>query len=120
METDISEADSIVVDPHKALSMPYGNGILLVRNRHVLSAVLKSDGDKDDAENQNSSAFESVRPLRALSVWFTLMLLGGDCMIKLLKEKIYLSRYLYRQLERIQGIAMGSFPELTIVTFRYM
>src|SRR5439155_5024072 len=32
----IERADSITLDPHKALFLPYGTGSLLVRNREVL------------------------------------------------------------------------------------
>ncbi|MFI6787998.1 pyridoxal-dependent decarboxylase [Nonomuraea sp. NPDC050383] len=40
----IEQADSITFDPHKSLFLPYGTGVLLVRDPAVLRAAHAGDG----------------------------------------------------------------------------
>ena len=41
----MSESDSIVLDPHKALFLPYGTGAVLVKDRKKLYAAFNAEAD---------------------------------------------------------------------------
>src|SRR5580704_16037637 len=83
----VEAADSIVLDPHKGLFLPYGTGVLLVRDTAALRAAHDGDGGGDgsylqdlsgDAELPDFSALgpELTRDFRGLRVWLPLRLHG--------------------------------------------
>ncbi len=79
----ISRADSIVLDPHKGLFLPYGTGSLLVRNRdtlrraHALSAdYMPPMQDDSDLVDFNLISPELSRDWRGLRVWLPVAMHG--------------------------------------------
>ena len=72
----IERADSIVLDPHKGLFLPYGTGALLVRDgetlkrAHALSAEYMPSMQEDaDLTDFNLLSPELSRDFRGLRVW---------------------------------------------------
>jgi len=55
-----------------------------------------------------------------LRFWLPLKLFGPAPFRAALAEKIWLARYFYEQLEKIPGWEMGPYPELSVVTFRFV
>ena len=60
----IERADSIVLDPHKGLFLPYGTGALLVRDGETLrrAHALTADYLPENAEDPELPDFLSCRP----------------------------------------------------------
>ena len=121
----MSEADSVVLDPHKTLYIPFGTGAVVVRDGRKLYAAHHHTADyMQDAEmgleQRNPADFgpELSRPFRALRVWLPLKLLGLAPFRAALTEKVLLSRYAYQRLNELDGFEMGPFPELSIFVFR--
>ena len=52
-------------------------------------------------------------------MWFPLKLFGLKPFRAALSEKIWLARYFHRELGKLEGFETGSYPDLSIVTFRY-
>jgi len=123
----LEKAHSIVLDPHKGLFLPYGSGAVLVRdvNWLAMSQAYQADymQDAKDSENLYSPAdlsLELSRPFRGLRFWLPLKLFGLAPFRAALAEKIWLARYFYEQLDISPGWEMGPYPELSVVTFRFV
>jgi len=127
---DLQRADSIVMDPHKGLGIPYGTGAVLVRDGALLarSNAYYADYMQDakrlepDPEAPYSPAdysLELTRPFRGPRLWFPLKLFGLRPFRAMLSEKIWLARHFHEALSRRPGFETGPSPDLSIVTFRY-
>jgi aromatic-L-amino-acid decarboxylase len=121
----ISRADSVVLDPHKGLFLPYGTGSLLVRNRdtlrraHALSAdYMPPMQDDPDLVDFNLVSPELSRGWRGLRVWLPIAMHGIGPFRRNLEEKIELTRRATEELKTIPGIEIVAEPQLSIVAFR--
>lgn len=121
----IERADSIVLDPHKGLFLPYGTGALLVRDvetlrrAHALSAeYLPSMQEDPDLVDFNMLSPELSRDFRGLRVWLPLKMHGIGPFRTNLEEKLALARHAARELSRMPGIEILAEPQLSILAFR--
>jgi aromatic-L-amino-acid/L-tryptophan decarboxylase len=121
----ISRADSVVLDPHKSLFLPYGTGSLLVRDRDTLRRAHALSADymppmQDDPElvDFNLISPELSRGWRGLRVWLPLAMHGIGPFRRNLEEKLELTRWATRELATIPGIEIVAEPQLSIVAFR--
>ena len=53
-------------------------------------------------------------------MWLPLKLFGLKPFRASLAEKIWLARYFHQQLSRVDGFETGPYPDLSIVTYRYL
>lgn len=123
----LARADSVVMDPHKGLFLPYGSGALLVRNAATMhrafcySANYMQDATRDaSALSPADLSPELSRPFRGLRLWLPLMLHGIVPFRSALEEKLYLARYFYREIQELSGFEVGPEPEMSVVTYRYL
>ncbi|NND04285.1 MAG: aminotransferase class V-fold PLP-dependent enzyme [Acidimicrobiia bacterium] len=124
--TGIALADSITVDAHKSLFLPFGVGGLLVRNEASLMNALDGRGAYMQDVPDHASAIpnyfamgpELTRPARGLEAWLALHLHGVDAFRAELDRMIDLAEWSAAELERIDGITIATQPELSIVAFR--
>jgi aromatic-L-amino-acid decarboxylase len=121
----IERADSITLDPHKGMFLPYGTGSLVVREgarlreaHFVGAAYLQDFPPEDELPNFTEYSPELSRDFRGLRVWFPLVLHGVDAFREALDEKLDLARYLYEELSTIPELELPWEPELTVVPFR--
>ena len=121
----IESADSITLDPHKGLFLPYGTGCLLVREAdklrrahevraHYLPAVSEDPGLPDFA----SFSPELTRDFRGLRLWLPLHLHGTNAFVRALDEKLDLARLVHDELSAIEALEVPWAPELSLVAFR--
>ena len=118
-------ADSITLDPHKGMFLPYGTGALLVREAAALRASHSTEGDYLPAM-QEDEAFvdfcqispELSRPFRGLRLWLPLRLVGAAAFRDALEEKLDLARLAADGLRAMPGIEIVAEPELSTVAFR--
>jgi aromatic-L-amino-acid decarboxylase len=117
-------ADSIVIDPHKGLFLPYGLGAVLVREEvdmlhsHYYLANYMQDaytGSMDYSPADVSP--ELTRHFRALRLWLPLKLHGIGPFESCLREKYLLAQYASKALTQIEGIYLRTDPELSVVCF---
>jgi aromatic-L-amino-acid/L-tryptophan decarboxylase len=121
----IESADSIVLDPHKGMFLPYGTGALLVRDgetlkrAHALSAdYMPPMQQDDDLTDFNLLSPELSRGFRGLRLWLPLKMHGAGPFRRNLEEKLELARYASEKLKEIPGIEILAEPQLSIVAFR--
>ena len=121
----IERADSITLDPHKSLFMPYGTGALVVRDvqrlraAHRMGAAYLQDLDGDvTIPNFADIGPELTREIRGLRVWLPLHLHGVAAFRAALDEKLDLARHAYERLAANPALDTPWEPELTVVAFR--
>ncbi|MGA9161261.1 MAG: aminotransferase class V-fold PLP-dependent enzyme [Actinomycetota bacterium] len=121
----VERADSITLDPHKGMFLPYGTGSLVVRDgarlreAHVVGAAYLQDfPPEDELPNFTEYSAELSRDFRGLRVWFPLVLHGVDAFREALDEKLDLARWLHEELSTIPELELPWEPELTVVPFR--
>jgi aromatic-L-amino-acid decarboxylase len=122
----IARADSVVLDPHKGLFLPYGTGSLLVkdggalRRAHALSADYMPPMQNDpDLIDFNLLSPELSRDWRGLRVWLPIAMHGIGPFRSNLEEKLALTRWAAEELPKIPGIEILAEPQLSIVAFRF-
>jgi len=122
----IERADSIAIDPHKGLSIPFGVGALLVRDEgHLIDAnqgrgaYLLEDEHYSGIRDIASLGPELSRPFRALQMWLPLHLHGVAPFREALDSSLELAAHAYRRLSGIEGLETPWKPDLSIVAFRF-
>jgi aromatic-L-amino-acid/L-tryptophan decarboxylase len=120
----IERADSIVLDAHKGLFLPFGTGCLLVRDAELLrSAHSGPHADyMQDIEDTGLPTFaeygpELSRDCRGLRIWLPLHLHGVDTFRAALDEKLDLAEYAYRALCADPHLTVLAPPALSTVAF---
>jgi aromatic-L-amino-acid decarboxylase len=121
----IEKADSITLDPHKGLFLPYGTGCLLVRDGDALRAAHESHATylprpSDDPGLPDFSSFspELTRDFRGLRLWLPLHLHGVDAFVRALDEKLDLAAFVYEELRAMPELILPWSAELSLVAFR--
>jgi glutamate/tyrosine decarboxylase-like PLP-dependent enzyme len=123
----IDQADSVALDPHKTLFLPYGTGAALVRDGRILQNAFSASGEYirplGESEVGPSPADlspELTRHFRALRLWLPLQLAGIAAFRAAQAEKLALARYFHARLSQIPGFDPGPAPDLSVVAFRYL
>ena len=121
----IERADSVILDPHKTLFLPFGTGAVLVRDARTLRRAHSSHADylpdmqqEDELVDFCEISPELSRDFRGLRVWLPLKLFGIEPFREQLDEKLDLIEYTAGELRRIEGIEIVAEPQLTILAFR--
>ncbi|MEL6924254.1 MAG: aminotransferase class V-fold PLP-dependent enzyme [Bacteroidota bacterium] len=122
----IEKADSITIDPHKGLFLPYGSGAVLVKDTralyeaHYYKANYLQDTDRMKGEIPPADLSpELTKHFRGLRMWLPLKLFGVETFRAALDEKVWLCRYFYEAVQAI-GFEVGPYPDLSIMMFRYV
>ena len=121
----IEKADSMIIDPHKGMFLPYGVGAVLVKDS---ASVLHSNyytanymQDVSSEELLQSSANlspELTKHFRGLRVWLPLQIHGTAPFIACLEEKLLLVKYFRNKLAAL-GFSLGPEPDLSVSYFWY-
>lgn len=121
----LERADSMSLDPHKGLFLPYGNGCLLVRDGQALVRTHGETADylpgfQDEGSGVDFCRIspELSRGFRGIRVWLPLRLHGVEPFIRALDEKLDLARLAAERLQMIPGIEVVAEPQLSVVAFR--
>ena len=125
----IERSDSVALDPHKALQIPYGVGALLVKNKNDLSIqyagsssyMPPSQGLSEDHFHKIDFADvspELSRDPRGLRLWLPFKTFGIGPFKLNLEEKIKLSEWVHSELKKINDVTIVAKPNLTIQSFR--
>ena len=119
----LEQADTMVVDPHKTLFLPYGSGAVLARSASTLKDAFAATADylgerRDDVVSPSDLDLELTRPFRGMRLWLPLQLAGSGTFAAALSEKLRLARYAHDRLAETPAVAVGPEPDLSIVTLR--
>lgn len=121
---DLHLADSVVLDPHKGLFLPYGSGIVIVKDiekmrlAHAFTANYMQDAQAfADEPSPAELSPELTKPFRGLRLWLPLKVHGLDKFRTCLEEKLGLAQYMYDELVKL-GFECPIEPELSVVIYR--
>lgn len=122
----INRADSIVLDPHKSLFMPYGCGLVLLKDGqalfesyHYMANYLQDAYTGMEEVSPADLSPELTKHFRGLRIWLPLQLHGIAPFIAALKEKRLLTLYLHQELQQL-GFEVGPKPDLSVCIYRYI
>lgn len=120
-------ADSLVIDPHKGLFLPYGIGAVLVKDReammqshHYVANYMQDAAREAEVVSPADVSPELTKHFRGMRMWLPLKLLGLSPFRAALEEKVLLCQYFYTEVQKIENIEVGPFPELSVLIFRYV
>ena len=123
----LGRADSITLDPHKGLFLPYGTGALLVRDPAALRRAhgLHADYLPPMQEDPDFHDFcelspELSRDFRGLRLWLPIKLCGLDAFAVALDEKLDLADHAAQVLRATPEIEIVAEPQLSLLAFRHV
>ena len=119
-------SDTLVIDPHKGLFLPYGSGVVLVKDigtlseAHYYTANYMQDAVSSvDEPSPAELSPELTKHFRGLRLWLPLKLHGLKPFKACLEEKLLLAKYFYEKVTEI-GFECPLEPELSVVVYRYV
>lgn len=123
----LERSDSLVMDPHKSLFLPYGLGAVLVRDGAMLARAHHYRADYMQDTVTSSPAADSPADLspelskhfRGPRLWLPLLLYGVAPFRACLEEKRLLTQYFHQRV-RSHGFEVGPDPELTVSMYRWI
>ncbi len=119
----LSRADSLALDPHKGLFLPYGTGALLVsdgsalRDAHAATAGYLPPRAEDGFYDPSQVGPELSRDYRGLRVWLTIKLYGTARLRAAVAEKRCLALHAAGRLEKSPHIHLVAPPQLSLFAF---
>jgi glutamate/tyrosine decarboxylase-like PLP-dependent enzyme len=123
----LERSDSIVVDPHKGLFLPYGTGVAIVKQgrqlaeSHQYTASYLQDALHHQEEMSPADISpELTRHFRGMRLWLPLKVHGLAAFRACIAEKLWLARYFWERLGEWEGMERGPYPDLSVVLYRYI
>lgn len=122
----VEKADSIVLDPHKGLFLPFGTGAVLIKDikslykAHQYTADYFQDLIEAEEVNPADVSPELTKHFRGLRMWLPLKLFGLAPFRAALREKLLLAEYFHEEIQKISGFAVGPKPDLSVAVFRFI
>jgi aromatic-L-amino-acid decarboxylase len=118
----LSRADSLTLDPHKGMFLPYGTGALLVRDGEALRALHSSTAgylppNQDEFYDPAQYGPELSRGFPGLRVWLSIKLFGAARYRAAIAEKRALAVWATEQVARIPGLVIDAAPQLSLFAF---
>ncbi|MBC7843403.1 MAG: aminotransferase class V-fold PLP-dependent enzyme [Gemmatimonadaceae bacterium] len=120
----IERADSLTLDPHKGMFLPYGTGALLVRDGAALRAAHEATADylpdvPSAAEFYDPSQHgpDLSRGFPGLRMWLTIKVFGADAFRSAITEKRALALDAARRVAALPHVVMDAPVELSLFPF---
>jgi glutamate/tyrosine decarboxylase-like PLP-dependent enzyme len=123
----LASADSVAMDPHKWLYVPFEAGCAIVRNEEALinafsyrPAYYHFEGKEDDPRTSfYEMGPQNTRGFRALKVWLAIRHVGRRGYQQMIGDDIALSKLMFEEAAQhpeLEAVTQG----LSIATFRYV
>ena len=116
----LPRADSLTLDPHKGLFIPYGTGALLVRDGNALRAAHEAtagylpDMVADEFYDPSQYGPDLSRGFPGLRVWLSIKLYGAKRLRAAIAEKRALAVEACERIARIPGMVIDAPPQLSL------
>jgi glutamate/tyrosine decarboxylase-like PLP-dependent enzyme len=120
----VEHADSVTVDGHKWLNVPYDSGYAFVRSHDLLAEAFRYTADYlpagDDARpTLGAIGPESSRRARSFAVWATLKAYGRNGHRRVIEHCLDIARHFAEVVDSAEDLELMNEPRLSIVAFRY-
>ena len=121
----LPRADSLTLDPHKGLFLPYGTGALLVRDGAALRAAhdvphagyLPPLPESEEFYDPSVHGPDLSRGFPGLRVWLSFKLFGARKLRAAIAEKRALAVQAAGRIAQVPGIVMDAWPQLSLFAF---
>jgi aromatic-L-amino-acid decarboxylase len=118
----LSRADSLTLDPHKGMFLPYGTGALLVRDGSALRSVHATTAgylpqNQDEFYDPAQYGPELSRGFPGLRVWMSVKMFGAARYRAAVAEKRALAVWAAERVAQIPGVVMDARPQLSLFAF---
>jgi aromatic-L-amino-acid decarboxylase len=120
----LPRADSLTLDPHKGMFLPFGTGALLVADGAVLKAAHSATGsymphsqDEPDLYDPHQFGPDLSRDFPGLRVWLTLKFYGAARYRAALLEKRALAIEACERIRAIPHVVIDAEPQLSLFAF---
>ena len=120
----LSRADSLTLDPHKGMFLPYGTGALLVRDGSALrtaheasASYLPAMPPPEDFYDPSQHGPELSRGFPGLRVWLSVKLCGTQAFRDAIDEKRRLALDAWGRLAALSHLVVDAPPELSLLAF---
>jgi aromatic-L-amino-acid/L-tryptophan decarboxylase len=120
----LPQADSLTLDPHKGLFLPYGTGALLVADGTALRAAhsatasyLPASQDDDDLYDPHQYGPDLSRGFPGLRVWLSVKLYGAARYRAAIAEKRALALAAAERIAAIPHMVVAAPPQLSLFAF---
>jgi aromatic-L-amino-acid/L-tryptophan decarboxylase len=124
----LESADSVAFDLHKWLYQPFASGCLLVRNRELHEAALRtsaayiepeSSGPLSGSTSFSSRGLDHSRPFAALKVWMTLRSEGLARLRAMVRQNLEQARALAASVSETEDLRLLTPNPSNVVCFAY-
>lgn len=124
LASGVERADSVAVDGHKWLNVPYDSGYAFVRDHGLMARAFRYTADYLPAEDDPRPTLgaigpESSRRGRSFAVWATLAAYGRDGQRRLVEHCLDNAQHLARRVRDADDLELMADVLLNIVPFRY-
>ncbi|MGG5341376.1 pyridoxal phosphate-dependent decarboxylase family protein [Enterococcus sp. AZ192] len=121
LASGINNADSITIDAHKWLNVPYDSALQFTRHREIQLEVFENNASylstSNDTLDYCNLTPENSRRFRALPAWFTLKAYGKKEYQSMVERNIDLAKQLGSKIEKSEHLKLLSEVHLNIVCF---
>ena len=120
----IADADSVAVDGHKWLNVPYESGFAFVRDPVIHAGAFSATAAYLRTEPTSRPVFGNLSPemsrrARALPVWATLRAYGRDGYRAMVERHLRLAQRVARQVDEAPDLERLAEVPLNVVCFRF-
>lgn len=120
----VEGADSVTVDGHKWLNVPYDSGYAFVRDYGLMARAFRYSADYLPDENHARPTLgaigpESSRRARGFAVWATLKAYGREGQRRIVEHCLDIAQYCAEKVREADDLELVNDPQLNIVSFRY-
>lgn len=120
----VEQADSITVDGHKWLNVPFDSGYAFVRDIGLMARAFRYSADYLPSENDPRPTFgaigpESSRRARSFAVWATLKAYGREGHRRIVEHCLDIAQHFAEQVTIKDTLELMADVPLNIVAFRF-
>jgi glutamate/tyrosine decarboxylase-like PLP-dependent enzyme len=120
----VERADSVTVDGHKWLNVPYDSGYAFVRDHGLMTRAFRYSADYLPAEHDPRPTLgaigpESSRRARGFAVWATLLAYGRDGHRRIVEHCLDLAQHLAARVDAAPDLERMAEVPLNITAFRF-
>ena len=120
----VEDADSVTVDGHKWLNVPYDSGYAFVRDYDLLARAFRYSADylpdeHSDRPTPGAIGPESSRRARSFAVWATIKAYGRTGHRRIVEHCLDLAQHFSQQVNNAAQLELMNDVQLNIVAFRY-
>jgi len=120
----VEMADSVTVDGHKWLNVPFDSGYAFVRDHGLLSRAFRYSADYLPAEDNPRPTLgaigpESSRRARSFAVWATLKAYGRNGHRRIVEHCLDIAQHFAQQVHDQDSLELMADVPLNIVAFRF-